>query len=105
MILALTLLYIILNVILSVIETDKQQELFKIFLIGLFFTPVAIIGFLQYKKKNSKRVHFYYCRECDYVFPVKMKHCPICEEQGKKVKLSPYRSPYRLTKQIRTITL
>ncbi len=105
MILVYTLLYIILNAILSVIENDKQEELLKLFLLGMLLTPVVTIGYLLYKKKNSKRVHFYYCSECDYVFPVKMKHCPICEEQGKKIKLTPYRSPYRLTKQIRTITL
>ena len=104
MILVFTLFYIILNVILSVIGADNPQHLLKIFFLGLFLTPVAIIGVLFFRKRNSKRIHFYYCNECDYVFPVKMKHCPICEEQGKKVKLTPYRSPYHLTKQIRTFS-
>ena len=105
MILVLTLFYIIFNVILSVIETDNQQHLLKIFLIGLFLTPIAAIGLVLFRKRKAKRIHFYYCDECDYVFPVKMKHCPICEEQGIKIKLTPYRSPYRLTTQIGTFTL
>jgi len=102
MILVFTLFYIIFNVILSIVGTDNQQHLLKIFLIGLFLTPFATVAFLLFRKRNAKRIHFYYCHECDYVFPVKMKHCPICEEQGKKIRLIPYRSPYNLTNQIKT---
>ena len=104
MILIFTLFYIILNAILSVIAAGDQPQLLKLFLTGLFLTPLAAIAVVLIKKRKAKRVHFYYCEECDYIFPVKMHYCPICEEQGKKVKLIPYRSPYQLTKLVSTFS-
>ncbi len=97
-------IYITVNVVLSVIGVDRQQEILKLFLISLLLTPVACIGYLLLRKRNLTHVHFYYCNECDYVFPAKIKHCPICEENGKKVKLIPYNSPYNFSDKITMIT-
>ena len=104
MILLYTFLYITINAILSILGVDNHQEMLKVFFIGLLLTPVAGIGYLIFRKRNQRRIHFYYCEQCDYIFPVKMKNCPICEEQGKKVKLLPYKSPYHLNTKILSLT-
>ncbi len=104
MILLFSFIYITLSVILSVLGVQRQEEILKLFLISFLLTPLIGIGYLLFRKKNLTRVHFYYCHECDYIFPAKMKHCPICEEKGKKVKLIPYHSPYRISDKITMIT-
>jgi hypothetical protein len=57
------------------------------------------------KKPNYARVTFYHCNRCDYVFPVRMKHCPCCKEQGEKVRLEKYHTPYKFSEKIEIVEL
>lgn len=45
-------------------------------------------------------MYFYYCKECDYIFPTKIKDCPICEENNIKSRLLKYESPYKFSEKI-----
>lgn len=100
MLLIVISLYLIISFLLTLFSIQKENEGLKIFLISLLLTPVTGLIYIIFKKKSYKKVHFYYCSECDYVFPVKMKYCPICEEQGKRVKLVKYNSPYKISDKI-----
>ncbi len=100
MLLIVISLYLIISFLLTLLSIQKENEGLKIFLISLLLTPVTGLIYIIFKKKSYKKVHFYYCSECNYVFPVKMKYCPICEEQGKRVKLVKYNSPYKISDKI-----
>jgi len=100
MVLIIISLYLIISFLLTLFSLQKENEGLKIFLISLLLTPVTGLIYIIFKKKSYKKVHFYYCPECDYVFPVKMKYCPICEEHGKRVKLFKYNSPYKISDKI-----
>ena len=94
------ILYLIISFLLTLFSIHRENEGLKIFLISLLLTPVTGLIYIVIRKKNYKRVHFYYCPECDYIYPVKMKYCPICEENGKRVKLIRYNSPYKVSDKI-----
>lgn len=102
MILLVVLIYLIVTILLTLIGIGKQNEGLKIFLISLLLTPLVAGGYMLFRKKNYKKIQFYYCPKCDYIFPVKIKHCPICEEKGHKVKLVKYKSPFKVSEKIQT---
>jgi hypothetical protein len=103
MVLLAASLYLILTFFLTFIGIERQNQGFRIFLISLLLTPIVGIGYILFKKRNFSRVSYYYCDECDYIFPEKSKFCPICEEEGAKVRLKKYVSPYKATKKIRIV--
>ena len=84
---------------------EKQTEGFKLFVISLLLTPLAGLIYYYSKKNKTSEVLYYHCEECDYIYPVKMKHCPICAEKGIKVKLKKYHSPYNVKNEIGKLSL
>lgn len=84
---------------------EKQTEGIKIFIISLLFTPIVGMFYLYGKKNRASQIRYYYCHECDYIYPVKMKDCPICLEKGVKVRLKKYQSPYSVADKIGDLSL
>lgn len=92
--------YLVITFFLTLIGIEKQNEGLKIFILSMLLTPIAALFYMATKKRSFSRINYSYCHECDYVLPVKMKHCPMCEEKGQKVKLSRYVSPYDLSDKV-----
>lgn len=93
-------LYLVITFFLTVIGVERQNEGVKIFIISLLLTPIVGLYYLISKKRNYSKMNYYHCEHCDYVFPLKMKNCPICEENGYKIKLKKYESPYDIGHKI-----
>ena len=93
-------LYLVTTFFLTLIGVERQNEGVKIFIISLLLTPIAGLFFLVSRKKNYSKMTYYHCDHCDYVFPVKMRNCPICEENGYKVRLRKYESPHDIGQKI-----
>jgi len=100
MVLIATTLYIVLTIILTLFGLERQNQGLRVFLISLLLTPLVGIGYMLITKKNHSKIHFYYCKECDYIFPTRLRHCPICEEKGISSKLVKYVSPYDISEKI-----
>lgn len=100
MVLIASTLYITLTIVLTLFGLERQNQGLRVFLISLLLTPLVGIGYMLFTKKNHSRIRFYRCSKCEYIFPIKIRHCPICEEVGIKVKLTKYESPYKLARQI-----
>ena len=98
-------IYLVITFIFTLFGIDRQSEAVKLFLITLILTPLAGVIWLIKNRPQSQKISYYYCEECNYVYPVKMGHCPICAEKGKKVRLKKYKSPYDLTKNLQKLTL
>jgi len=98
-------IYLLVTFILTLMGIDSKSEGVKVFVISLLLTPLAGIIFMLRQRRKSSSIHYYYCHECDYIFPVKMSHCPMCQEAGKKVKLSKYHSPFQATQHIRPLEI
>ncbi len=88
-------IYLVITFLLTVFKIESQEEGIKFFFLSIILTPVYAV-FVNLKAKRTSRMFYYHCKECQNVFPVKLKHCPICEEQGVKVKLIEYENPYKL---------
>jgi len=88
-------IYLIITFLLTVFKIESREEGMKFFLLSIVLSPVYAIV-VNLKGKKTSRIDYYYCRDCDNVFPVKLKHCPVCEEHGAKVKLIEYENPYNL---------
>lgn len=93
-------LYLVISILISAAGFNNYGESLKIFFISLVLTPLAGMIYLLVKKKNMNKIRFYQCSHCEYVFPIKISHCPICEEKGYKIKLTKFRSPYYVGNQI-----
>ncbi len=104
MLIILIAVYLLVTFFLTIIGIEKQNEGFKIFLISLVFTPIIGLFYLYGERRKATRISFYHCDDCDYIYPVKMSNCPICMEQGKKVRLKKYHSPYKVTGLIQPAT-
>ena len=100
MVLLVVLIYLLVTILLTLIGIGRQNEGLKIFLISLLLTPLVAGGYMLFRKKNYRKIQFYYCSECEYIFPIRLKHCPICEEKGSKVRLEKYKSPYTVSDKI-----
>ena len=99
------LFYVVITFVLTLAGIEKQDQGIRIFFISLLLTPFAGILYLLSQKSKTSKVDHYYCCECDYIFPKKMRNCPICEEQGMKVRLTKYVSPYEFQKKIKAVQL
>jgi len=100
MVLIASTLYITLTIVLTLFGLERQNQGLRVFLISLLLTPLVGIGYMIFTKRNHSRIRFYYCKNCEYIFPTRIRHCPICEEKDLKVKLIKYESPYKLVNQI-----
>ena len=100
MVYLVVIIYLVVTILLTLIGIGRQNEGLKIFLISLLLTPIAAGGYMLFRKKNYKKIQFYHCSRCDYIFPTKIKYCPICEEKGHRVKLVRYKSPYPVAEEI-----
>jgi len=100
MVLIATILYILLTIILTLFGLERQNQGLRIFLISLLLTPLVGFAYVLFAKRNRARIHFYYCKECDYIFPIRLRHCPICEEKGITSKMVKYVSPYDISEKI-----
>jgi len=98
-------IYLVITFILTAIGFDKNSEGLKIFLISLLLTPVVGFFYMLKERRKVSNIKYYYCSECDYIFPVKMTHCPICEEQHKKIRLTKYKSPIDVSQNVGTLSL
>lgn len=105
MIIFIIAIYLIITFLLTAIGIEKQSEGLKIFLISILLTPITGLIYMLKENRKASRINYCYCPECDYIFPVKMSHCPICAEQNKKIKLTKYVSPHDATKLIRNLKL
>lgn len=98
-------IYLVATFLLTAFKIESQEQGIKIFFLSVIVTPLyALFVYLKNSKKTS-RIDYYYCSECDYVFPVKLKHCPICEERGKIIKLRKYENPHNLKPLYEKLTL
>ena len=97
--------YLLITFILTIVGLEKNSEGLKVFLLSLVLTPIFGLVYLLKEKRKAGNIKYYYCSECDYVYPLKMKYCPICEEKGKKVKLVKYESPYKLSEVYTNLSL
>jgi hypothetical protein len=101
MVFLVVVIYLVVTILLTLVGIGRQHEGLKIFLISLLLTPIVAGGYMIFRKRNYKKIKFYYCSECDYIFPLRIKHCPICEEKGIKSKLIKYKSPFKVSEKIR----
>ena len=98
-------IYLIITFILTVIGIERHSEALKIFILSLILTPLYGAFLLLKERNKSIKIHYYYCDHCHYVYPMKLKYCPVCEEKGIKVKLVKYESPHKLTNLYKQLTL
>jgi len=97
--------YLIITFLLTAIGIERHNEGLKIFLLSIVLTPLYGIFLLIKERHKAVKIHYYYCSECHYIYPVKLKHCPVCQEKGKKVKLVKFESPHKLTKLYKQLSL
>ena len=97
--------YLLITFVFTLFSINRQAEAIKLFLISLLLTPVTGAIWMIKNRPQSVKINYYYCEECHYVYPIKMGHCPICAEEGKKVKLKKYKSPYNFSKSLQKLTL
>lgn len=105
MLITLIAIYLVVTFVLTVVGIEKQDEGLKLFIISLFLTPLVGVIYYYSKKSRTSDIQYYHCEECDYIYPVKMKHCPICAEKGIKVKLKKFHSPYDVKHRIGKLSL
>lgn len=93
-------IYLAVSFFLTFIGNEKQNEGLKIFIISILLTPLVGLFYMATKRRSYSKVNYSYCHECDYILPVKIKHCPMCEEKGQKVRLTRYVSPHDISDKI-----
>ncbi len=97
--------YLLVTFFLTIIKLEKNSEGLKFFILSLILTPLFGFVYLLKNRRKAQKISYYYCKECNYVYPVKMKHCPICLEKNKKVKLVKYESPNKLSEVYTNLSL
>ena len=97
--------YLIITFLLTVIGIERHSEGLKIFILSLVLTPLYGLFLLVKNRHRAVKVHYYYCSECEYIYPVKLKYCPVCREKGEKVKLVKFENPHKLTKLYKQLSL
>lgn len=105
MLIAIIAVYLLITFVLTVLGIEKQTEGLRVFIISLLLTPLAGLIYVYSKKPKSSNISYFHCHDCDYIYPVKMRNCPICLEKGVKVKLKKYQSPYKISEEIGTLRL
>ena len=98
-------IYLFITFILTLFGIDRQSEAVKLFLISLILTPLAGLAWIVKNRPRAEKIHYYHCPECDYVYPVKMHDCPICAEEGKKVRLKKYKPPFDFSKNLQKLNV
>ena len=96
--------YLIFIFLVTVIGIEHSEGL-KIFLLSLILTPFFGLFHLIRHQHKAVKIHYYYCEECRYVFPVRLKYCPVCQEKGEKVKLIKFENPHKLTNLYKQLSL
>ncbi len=97
--------YLIITFLLTVIGIERHSEGLKIFLLSLILTPIYGLFFLVKEKHKAVKIHYYYCEKCRYIYPVKLKYCPVCQEKGEKIKLVKFENPHKLTNLYKRLSL
>jgi len=97
--------YLVITFVLTVIGIERHSEGLKIFLLSFFLTPIFGLLLLIKERHKAVKIHFYYCEECRYVYPVRLKYCPVCREKEKKVKLIKFENPHKLTNLYKRLSL
>jgi hypothetical protein len=97
-------IYIVIAFLLTVFEVKNPEEWVKFIFLSIILTPIYSL-IVSSKKKNTSRIDYYQCKECGYIFPMKLTHCPLCEENGVKVKLIKYENPYNLKSLYQNLSL
>jgi len=97
-------IYLVITFILTVFKIESHEEGVKFFFLSIILTPIYSL-IVNFKKKNTSRIDYYQCKKCAYIFPVKLVHCPLCEENGVKVKLIKYENPYNLKSLYQNLSL
>jgi len=96
--------YLIITFLLTVIGIEHSEGL-KIFSLSLILTPIYGLFLLIRHRHKAVKIHYYYCKECRYIYPVRLKYCPVCQEKGEKVKLIKFENPYKLTNLYKQLSL
>lgn len=97
--------YLIITFLLTVVGIEMHGEGQKIFLLSFLLTPVFGLVFLIMRRRKAVAIHYYYCEKCRYIYPVKLKYCPVCQEKGEKIKLIKFENPHKLTNLYKQLTL
>ncbi len=98
-------IYLVITFIITILGIEHSSEGYKIFLISLIFTPLVGLIYVLKERRRATKISYYYCDKCDYVYPVKMKYCPVCLEKSEKVKLVKYESPHKLSEVYTNLSL
>lgn len=96
--------YVVIIFLVTVLKVEGYEEGLKFILLSIFLTPIYTL-LVNSKRKKASKINYYYCQECGYIFPVKLKHCPLCEESGVKIKLIEYENPYNLKSYYQNLPL
>ncbi len=97
--------YLVIIFLLTVIGIEWHGEGLKIFTMSLLLTPIYGLFLLLKGRHKAVKIHYYYCEECRYIYPVKLKYCPVCQEKDKKVKLVKFENPHKLTNLYKQLSL
>jgi hypothetical protein len=84
--------YVLLVWLFSLLGNKRDIGSRRLFWISLFLTPIIGLTFLlsaQHRKLNAYTEERFKCESCGYVFSENHEHCPICEKEGRKNKLTP----------------
>jgi hypothetical protein len=98
-------IYLLIVFVLTIIQVEDPPSVVRILMLSLVFTPIYGIYLVMKQRKMTSQMKYYYCQKCDYVYPVKLSHCPICEEKGEKVKLIKYENPHKLNTLYKKLSL
>jgi len=98
-------IYLVITFLLTVIGIERHNEGLKILILSIILTPLYGIILLIKERHKAVKISYYYCEECHYIYPVKLKHCPVCRENGKKMKLIKFENPHKLTKLYKQLSL
>lgn len=105
MLIIAVVIYLLITFILTITGYSITGAGLKVLLLSLLLTPIAGIIYMLKERQKVSSIRYYYCPECEYIFPIKMSHCPICAEEHKKIRLTKYVSPNDVTKSIGTLQL
>ncbi len=97
--------YLVITFILTVIGIERHSEGLKIFLLSLLLTPIYGLYILVKGRHKAVKIYFYYCEECRYIYPVRLKYCPVCQEKGERIKLIKFENPHKLTNLYKRLSL
>jgi len=98
-------IYLVITFLITVIGSEWHSAGLKVFVLSLILTPVYGLFLLRQARHKAVKIHYYYCEECRYIYPVKLKYCPVCQEENRKVKLVKFENPHKLTNLYKQLSL